>query len=84
MKLTQDVKIVIGVVVAVVAVIVLLKLAHNQENQTSIAPDSDECASNAKTFEGCGQCSKAVWCPRQQECRKISFDADGNLNTCSK
>ena len=84
MKLTQDVKVVIGVVVAVVVVIVLLKLGHNQENQTTIAPGSDDCVSNAKTFEACGQCKGAVWCSRQQECRKISVDADGNLNTCSK
>jgi len=85
MKLTREVKIVIGVVLTVIVVLVLLKLAHNQENQTSVRVPSEEdinCNRMATTYEQCMSCKSGVWCPNQKECRQYREDASGKSITC--
>lgn len=87
MKLTKDVKIIIGVVAVVVIVILALKLAHNQENETSVTPPIPEediiCNLNAQTYEDCMKCKTGVWCPQQKQCRQFKKDQNQNIVTCS-
>ena len=85
MKLTREVKIVIGVVLTFIVVLVLLELAHNQENQTSVSVPSEEdinCNRNATTYEQCISCKSGVWCSQQMKCKQYREDASGNSITC--